>query len=152
MVKMLLKKFKVKKEGSSELFASLFAIVAMTLFILFFVNAIGDVDAKTQIDQVARSYILRMESSGNLTTDEINSLKSELMKIKAVKDAVDNGGQITVTFNGDNKPRGYGKTITLNIKCPVITTTFDSEGNIMGLVDKNKITYFEVNRQSTAKY
>lgn len=146
------KLIKLKGKGSSDLISSLFMILALTIFVLFFIYSIGDIYTKVQMDQVARSYILRMESSGKLTSDEIQSLKSELMNIGAVRDAVELGNEIEVTWNSNNTSRGYGSKITLEIDCPAVVTGFNANKGTMGLLSRKNTIIFKIKKQSTAKY
>ena len=152
MKAILTKKLNKKSSGQSDLIASLFVILAMSIFVLFFVYAIGDIDTKIQMDQIARKYILRMESSGELTTTEIAELKADLSNIAAVAKALDNGYEIDVTWNNNQGAKGYGSTITLKIECPAVTTSFESEEGFIGSLSRSNIQVFTIEKQSTAKY
>ena len=143
---------KVKHSGQSDLIASLFVILAMTIFVLFFILAIKDVDTKIQMDQIARKYILRMESSGKLTSEEIKELKKELSNINSVAEAIEAGYEIKVTWNNNQGAKGYGSTVTLKIECPAVTTSYDAKSGIMGSVSGSNIQVFIIEKQSTAKY
>lgn len=157
MFKLLVK----KQKGEGDLVASLFAILALTMVVYFFIGAIGDVTTRTEMDQVARKYILRMESTGELTADDKKALYTDLYNIRAIKDAVDNmGGKIEISWGssaGTGVKGGYGSTITLNIKCTASVlryTNIDTNGNnagFMGLFGKTTLDY-NVSKQSTAKY
>ena len=156
MIKTLIK----KKKGEGDIIASLFVIMAMILFVLYFINAIGDVNTRTHLDQIARKYILRMESSGELTSEEVTAIKTECMSIRAVQEATGGDmGQIEVTWNNNEGAKGYGSSITLKIVCPALTTGFDSseendeteEQSMYGGFLKKK-TYYTITKQSTAKY
>lgn len=153
MIRKLIKKILKKKEaGASDLIASMVVVLALTVFVLFFIHAIGDVETRTRIDQVARKYILRMESTGTLTTDEENAIKAELQNIPSVKQAVGLGGTITVTSNAKNTNAGYGNVITLRIDCPACVTSWNAGGTAFGLVKRNTYTTYVIEKQSTAKY
>ena len=152
-VKQLLnKKITTKHKGQSDLIASLFAILAMCLFVLFFIYAIRDVDTKIQMDQVVRQYILRMESSGELTDEEEEELIADLMEISAVAEAVDDGYEIKVNWNNNQGAKGYGSTITLEVECPAVTTSYSEDEGIIGTISGNNIQVFTIKKQSTAKY
>lgn len=158
MLKLFKKKLNNKKEGISDFIASLIVLAFLTLFCYYFINVIADVDTKIQIDQVARKYILRMESSGELTAAEVNDIKADLMSIKAVAAT---GQTPVVTWKGasEGAKSGYGGTITLTIDCPVTTikysTDVDDEGNhksLLGVLTRDNIVTMHVTKQSTAKY
>lgn len=152
ILKKINRAIKVKHSGQSDLIASLFVILAMSIFVLFFVYAIRDVDTKIQMDQVARQYILRMESSGKLTADEIKAIKEDLTEITAVAKAIEAGYDIKVTWNNNQGAKGYGSAITLKIECPAVTTSYSSASSIMGTLKGDNIQIFTIEKQSTAKY
>lgn len=149
-----MRKLFIKKcKGQGDLIASFFVILALTLFVFFFINTIGDVNTRLRLDQIGRTYILRMETSGGLTATEMEAIKQECLTIQAVKDAT-NGktDNIKVTFNGDNVSRGYGSPITLEIVCPAYITSYTEGENIVGSIRRNKLINYTIRKQSTAKY
>ena len=151
MKKLLIK----KRKGQGDLIASLFVLLALTLFVFFFIHSIGDVNTRINLDQVARKYILRMESSGSLTAEEMEQIKTECNQIKSVKIATGGSNSpIKVSYNGTNTSTGYGGTITLEIRCPVAVTTYSTEGTFVGKITKNKdnVVEYVITKQSTAKY
>ena len=151
-----MKKFITKKrKGQGDLIASLFVLLALTLFVFFFINSITDVNTRIQLDQIARKYILRMESSGSLTSEEMLAIKQECNNIKSVNIAT--GGDISkikVTWNGTNEARAYGSEITLKIVCPAVVTTYKDDGTFVGSITRNPEDAIEyvITKQSTAKY
>ena len=152
-IKQLLnKKITTKHKGQSDLIASLFAILAMCLFVLFFIYAIRDVDTKIQMDQVVRQYILRMESSGELTDEDEKELIADLMEINAVAKAVEKGHEIKVTWNNNQGAKGYGSTITLEVECPAVTTSLNNDEGLIGTLSEDNVQIFTIKKQSTAKY
>lgn len=160
-MKTLKKLITKKQKGISDMIASLLVVLALTIFVLFFIQMVGNVNTKIQIDQVARTYMLRMETTGTLTPTEAANLKTALSNIDAVKKGLadnetDSTKGIIVKVNGGeptSTSAGYGETITLSISCPVETRTF-----IVGDTDstfgsfKRKVITYTVNKQSTAKY
>lgn len=151
-----------KRKGASDLIASVFAIFALSVFALFFINTIGDVYTRTRVDQVARKYILRMESAGTLLSSDKTAIENELKQISAVKRAVSAGKTIKITATGGGgidvcgtgNNAGYGNTITLKIECPAFITSWGTAKNeTFGLIKRNqKVTTYVVEKQSTAKY
>lgn len=166
-----LKKLLVNKaKGAGDLIASMFVILALTLFVFFFINVIADVNTRIQMDQIARKYILRMESEGYLTAEEESSIKTELLSIPSVKAVTDESG---ISLDGSTKdPVGYGATLVLKIKCPAATTVYigpsgqteDTDGDgeadssndasAVGTLKRNKNTAktYVITKSSTAKY
>lgn len=159
-----------KKRGNGDLICSLFVLLAMTVVVLFFIGSIGHVVIRTQIDQVARKYILRMETAGCLTSSDKTALLADLKNIPAVKQLGDSVDIeiVSPTVDKIDKPQGYGNEVTLTIKCPAMvmayipahdttvdngdgTQTTTKEHGIMGEFGKKK-EYFTVTKQSTAKY
>jgi len=155
MKRFLSKLLKTKNTGSGDLFASLVVLVALTLFCYYFINVIADIDSRIQVDQVARKYILRMESSGELSASERSAMETDLSHIKAVKKAIDAGNAPVITWSGNNVAgtrAGYGGTITLSAKVPIYMTTYDPDTNIMGTIGRDRLVWVNVTKQSTAKY
>jgi hypothetical protein len=144
-----------KKNGQGDLIASLFVILALTLFVFFFINAIADVNTRIQMDQIARKYILRMEAEGKLTSDEMNDMKNELLSIPSVAEVTDGSD---IDFSGSTTTAvGYGKTIILKIKCPAATTAYiqpSSDSTVIGGLKRNRDTAktYVITKSSTAKY
>lgn len=101
-------------------------IMALTAIVISYFGCIELVQQKTQVGQLARKYILKMETEGYLTADEQIRLTCEL-------------GEMGITdVNLDNttvQPGGYGQEIVLNIN-----------GKLKGEYEFNE------RRVSTAKY
>lgn len=156
MLHKLLKLGKNKNKGQADLIASLFTIAALAVFVVYFINVIGDVTIRIQLDQIARKYILYMESAGELTSENENSLYAELNSLSAVKKAKDLGGGDPVVSwvnsEGLRDKSGYGGTITLTIECPAATTGFTPGGTIYGAVMRNNVRTYVITKSSTAKY
>ena len=147
------KLFVKKHKGQGDLIASFFVILALTLFVFFFINTIGDVNTRIKLDQIGRKYILRMETSGQLTNEEKEAIRQECMTIPSVKEATNgDANNILVTFNGDDQQRGYAKTITLEIVCPAYVTSYTEGENVVGSIRRNKLINYTIRKQSTAKY
>lgn len=154
---------KKKQKGQGDLIASLFVVLALTLFVFFFINVIADVNTRIQMDQIARKYILRMETEGYLTDEEAAAMKTELCSIPSVG-AVATESDIDLTGTTMGSPKGYGATIILDIKCPATTTKYTSpqqdDGSIVveqssvGSIkrDDTTIKVYRITKSSTAKY
>jgi hypothetical protein len=91
--------------------------------------------------------MLRIESSGTLTTAEAVNIKSEMESISNVTECT------TVTLNG-NAPSdtsvGYGNTAKLTITCQVNRASFVTSGTFGNW--KREPISVTITKQSTAKY
>lgn len=95
------------QEGSvSDLLSALLCILAMVAAMTVFLGCVRMVNQKTVIGQIARNYILRMETVGYLATPEEQALLEELQAM----------GVTEVNLEGTTRtPVPYGAEITLKI-------------------------------------
>lgn len=116
-----------KCEGNiGDILTTGLCIIALTVIVVSYFGCIELVQLKTQVGQLAREYILKMETAGYLTADEQIRLTSELAEL----------GITEVELNNTTiQPGGYGKEIELNI-----------HGKLKGEYEFNE------HRVSTAKY
>lgn len=102
-----MKKLKLQDKGG---FYDFLIQCMLTLFICILIVVCFDymkiVGTKQSCDQIARAYILRMESVGYLTDAEINQMKSELAELGITN--ISTAGTTTAS-----NPAGYGERITL---------------------------------------
>ncbi len=97
---------------------------------------------KAQVDQVARKYLLRMETMGYLTeTDRVN-MTQELLSL-GVSDPDYTGSTVN--------PVGYGEAITLMIRGKIPGRTVAIGLNFFDSVQKAVMYEFQEMRVSTAK-
>lgn len=80
------------------------------IFVCIFIVACFDymkvVGTKQACGQIARAYILRMESEGYLTSEDLNQMKNELTELGIIN--ISTSGTTTI-----NNPSQYGEQITL---------------------------------------
>lgn len=101
-------------------------VLAMTAVMVGFYDCMGVLQQKTKVTQVAREYILRMETVGFLRPADASDLQSDLMNLKVTE----------VNLTGSTFSQvGYGEQITLHIR-----------GKLRGKYE------FEETRVSTAKH
>lgn len=157
----LLQKLKVKmntllvkkNEGFGDMVASLIVLVALSIIVLVYVGSIGDIQTKISVDQIARKYILRMETTGTLTTEDRAACIAELKNIGAIKD-----DSIQITTNPATA--SYGQSISLTIECKANMTAFTWEPHKPGFnqlspfghISRTKEQTIISTKQSTAKY
>ncbi len=116
-----------KEKGSiGDLMASCICMLLMSVLLLSYMDSVRLLDRKTQINQIARKYILRMETVGMLTDGDRALLLRELSEAGASEVSLEGstGGQA-----------GYGEEIVLCIR-----------GKLRGVYG------FEEKRVSAAKY
>lgn len=97
-----------KNDGNvGQLLATGLCILALTVITIAYFDSIELIQQKTQAGQLARKYILKMETVGYLTEAEQDSLKAELEKIGITDVNLENS---TIS------PEGYGQPIELDIR------------------------------------
>ena len=97
-----------KNKGSvGNIMVTGLCLLAMTVVMLAYMDNVQLIQQKTEVSQLARKYILRMETVGYLTAGDRTMLTGELQVI----------GITDITYEGttDNEV-GYGEPITLQIK------------------------------------
>ena len=97
-----------KEKGSvSELMATGICILAMTIVVISYMSSVELIAQKTAVDQLARKYILRMETVGYLTEADKGILQQELQQM----------GVTELNLDGTTlMPAAYGDPITLHMK------------------------------------
>lgn len=116
-----------KEEGNiGDLMAAGVCILLMTILLVSYIDSIRLINDKAEVNQIARKYILRMETEGVLTESDRLALNKELAEV----------GVSDISLEGTTIVRvGYGEAITLHIR---------------GKLEENYA--FEEKRVSTAKY
>lgn len=117
----------IAEKGSiGEFLAVCVGLLLMSVLLVSFLDSVGLINEKTEVDQIARKYILRMETCGELTAADRTNLCVEL----------ENAGASGISLEGTSVSKvPYGGTITLNIN-----------GKLRGDIE------FHEKRVSTAKY
>lgn len=72
---------KKEKGNIGELLSSGLCLLAMTMLMLAYLNCVKVLGQKEQVGQIARKYILRMETVGHLTVEDERSLLEELTDV-----------------------------------------------------------------------
>ena len=71
-----------REEGSvADIMAAGLCMLAMTVVMLAYLGNVRIIYQRTQIGQIAREYILRMETAGALTDGDRTALAQELAKL-----------------------------------------------------------------------
>lgn len=91
----------------SELLGTGLCILAMTALMMFYLGSVELMQQKSEVSQLARKYILRMETVGFLTQQDEQILCSELT----------DAGVTGIDLTGSTRSQvSYGESITLRIK------------------------------------
>ena len=99
-------KLKKQKGNIADIMSTGICILAMSALLLFYLQSMGTIQQKQEVSQLARKYILKMETVGCLTAADKIRLDRELTDIGI--------GQIRLDGTTVNKV-GYGEPITLCI-------------------------------------
>ena len=180
-VMVMLKILKKKSKGVSDLVMSIIAITGLVTVSLIMISLMADVYTRTQLDQVARKYILQLEAYKVKDVSEYDAIEAlireDLWEIPAVSDTAAFGKTqdsivVNITYEG-TKPK-YGDRIGLELKVPVTRTNFfyfvsndsaelvnkvedkGSEGSEVngpfGRIRRNVYSIATVRKQTTVKY
>lgn len=100
-----------KDNGSSyiSMFALVITVITVAAASMIFSSYMVNIDRKTEVDSIARKYLLIMETQGCLYDTDEQALREELAENHMKTDAS--------SFNGTTTtPAGYGNEITLRIR------------------------------------
>lgn len=99
----------MKKETGNvgDFMAACICMLLMTVLLVAYMDNVDLLEDKTEINQIARKYILRMETAGYLTEADSSVLCREL----------EEAGVTEISLEGSTLERaGYGETIELRIR------------------------------------
>lgn len=131
-----------KNKGSMMDFLSpLLCFLAFTIIVTGFFNVMKTISQKDEVSQVARQYILRMETVGYLTDSDRVSL------IHTLADMGVSNIDLTGTTTSDV---GYGNPIILNISGTLKMSSLDGS-NLTNFVFQETEAPINERRMSTAK-
>ena len=117
---------KTEKGNIGDLMSAGICMLLLTVLLVAYMDSVRLADEKMEINQIARKYILRMETVGMLTESDRLLLCREL----------EAAGASDISLEGTTLERaGYGEEVLLKIK-----------GKLRKVYD------FEEKRMSTAKY
>lgn len=98
---------KREKGSIADMMAAGLCMLAMTVVMLAYMDNVSMVFQKAEVSQIARKYILRMETVGRLTEEDRLALSWEL----------ESAGITELELDGTTTDRvGYGETIVLMIR------------------------------------
>lgn len=117
-------------------------VLGMTVLMIAYLGNIRLMEQKDEISQIARKYILRMETVGYLTGNDRVQMSQELSVLGA-----ENLDFTGTTMNQVN----YGEPIVLVIRGTISGQNVIVSGELLGSVFEEKQYTFEERRMSTAK-
>lgn len=131
-----------KKDGSMmKLLPVLLAMAAMAAITTLYITYMSDYDKRERADQIAREYILKMETQGHL---------SEAMKNNLISDLSD-AGFGSINLQGTTMAKAeYGEEIVLMINAYLETEDYVFE-NLLSKRTDRKIRHIKISKKSTSK-
>lgn len=131
-----------KKRGSMmKMLPVLLAMAAMTAITVMYLTYMSDYDKRESADQIAREYILKMETQGYLTVE---------MKDNLITDLGDIGfGHINLQGTTMSKA-DYGDEIVLIINAVLETKEHIFE-HLLGKRTDSKMRQIKISKKSTSK-
>lgn len=136
--------FMKKRRGNIlDALSALIAIVACAILVTAFLSILRVITYKEEVRQLARSFLLKMETVGYLTDAD----RAELVRQLTQKQLTDI--DLTGTTTAD---AGYGQDIVLSVKAAVPTGALDtSSGDLFSFVFAQTEWPIDICLQSTAK-
>lgn len=98
---------KKSKGNVGDIMITGFCLLAMTVLVLSYTDNVQLIQQKTEVSQLARKYILKMEAVGYLTPADKTSLTTEL-QVLGVTDISYEGTTVNAVY--------YGEPIALQIE------------------------------------
>lgn len=118
------------------------SILASAIVMFSYLSIIQMVAMDEQIDQLARKYILEMETEGYLQPSSVVTLTAELKNV----------GATDIDFAGTTlSDVGYGKPIYLYISCSIPYSKLETVGGFFDITFENQTFSITAKRMSTAK-
>lgn len=116
-------------------------IIAITILSLMYIYYVKDMDVREQAGQIARQYMLEMESTGYMTEDAQSSI---IEALKAI-------GMNNINLSGTTMTEvEYGKEIVLVINAKAPVTEIEITDYLNPLIQSSETDY-KVVLKSTAK-
>ena len=133
---------KCRKGSVADVMSVGICVIAMTVLMLAYTGNIQLLNSKSQIDQIARKYILRMETVGYLTGNDRLEMTQELTALGATE----------LDYTGSTLDQvDYGSTISLVIRGKIPGRTVIAGSNLLETTQEITWYEFEERRISTAK-
>ena len=99
-------------------------------------------EIKKDINTEARSALLTLEQNGELTKEEVDSIKTQIVKMGFSLN------KITIVYNGNNEKAKYGNEVSINVRAEASNTELKMS-KIFNLFKKEMV--FSVDMHSISK-
>ena len=117
-------------------------VLVLTIVMTAYVGSLQILNQKTQISQIARKYILRMETVGYLMDNDRMNMEEELHA----------AGAENIDFSGTTFHEvEFGSPIYLTIKGQLTGRVYRGRGNVLQAFFEEGLYGFEERKMSTAK-
>lgn len=133
-----------KRKGNIvDILSSLLLLITSFIIVMAYLTCIQMITIKADADQIARRYILDMETTGYLSDASRTQMIQELEELSAAD--IDLSG---TTF----ADAGYGNPVYLSIKCHIQGKNLDmASGNMLSFFFEDADFPVEIYKMSTAK-
>ena len=102
--------------ASGEFIAALISLVTVSIIGLYGIAAQEDMVTKQKLDSIARQYIIKIETNGNMTGAELSAMQNEVkQEIKNELGDKVKDGSISVVIT----PNTYGNNVSIQVDCKV---------------------------------
>lgn len=103
-------------KASSEFIAALLSLVTISIIGIYGIAAQEDMGTKQKLDSIARQYIIKIETNGNMTGAELSAMQNEVkQQIKNSLGSKVKDGSISVVIT----PNTYGNNVSIKVDCKV---------------------------------
>lgn len=133
-----------KSEGSVlDVLSAGICILAISIMMMAYLNSMELVNSKAEISQLARKYILSMETVGYLTPEKKQDLEQDLTRLGIGK----------INLSGTTLQEvSYGNAIILSISGVIYGQEIQTKKGLLGTMFLKKEYPFQELRMSTAKH
>lgn len=135
--------FRRTEKGESSIITAIFIALTFIVLMMLFMYCHGGISHNTQINAIARKYLMKMESTGYLTASEQARLIDELEALPYVA-SVEIHADTSTSFVGHNND------IILHFTCHLNDMPFQAFTNIFRpTMDRNALRQYEVRKSSS---
>lgn len=142
MIRIRVKAGRAEEGSVAQLLTTGLLVLAMTVLMASYLESVQLLSRKEEVNQLARKYILRMETTGYLSAEDRAGLERELAGVGVTE--LELGG---TTLSG----AGYGNEITLSIRGRLPGKSAVTKEGVTGTFFEGRAYPFREQRSSTAK-
>lgn len=152
---------KKKQRGAAQLIATMFAMLALIIVLFLTVYTVEDLDRIQVVDQIARGAVLKLETRGKLSTEEITAIKTDLQNRLGASFDGKSGDKPDGVYAQYKKDSGwvdipaegvpYGTEVGIYIQCEVKTTKLTNGMNMFNTAMTKEKTQIKRMKTSISK-